>query len=193
MQPKKRTFRKSHQSYYSQLPKIVTFISTNNQKELLRYYRKSPFSRREGETKNWLLEHQTHPTLYPTENGTTEWWTLPVHIKRREGNTREQPNFLQASAYSRDFLKILTSTRQWKGSLHNDCHRNLLSLADEIPDRPSHQQCEPNRKDATGTKCKKCPYTIREFLPGGAGMKWWKELSKSPSLFGNDYQVFTRR
>ena len=35
MQLKKLTFRKSHRSYYSQLPRIASFISTSNQKELL--------------------------------------------------------------------------------------------------------------------------------------------------------------
>ena len=35
MQLKKLTFRKSHRSYYSQLPRIASFIGTSNQKELL--------------------------------------------------------------------------------------------------------------------------------------------------------------
>ena len=35
MQLKRPTFRKSHQSYYSQLPRIASFIGTSNQKELL--------------------------------------------------------------------------------------------------------------------------------------------------------------
>ena len=35
MQLKKPTFRKSHRSYYSQLPRIASFIGTSNQKELL--------------------------------------------------------------------------------------------------------------------------------------------------------------
>ena len=35
MQLKKLTFRKSHRSYYSQLPRIASFIATSNQKELL--------------------------------------------------------------------------------------------------------------------------------------------------------------
>ena len=35
MQMKKLTFRKSHRSYYSQLPRIASFIGTSNQKELL--------------------------------------------------------------------------------------------------------------------------------------------------------------
>lgn len=35
MQMKKMTFRKSHRSYYSQLPRIASFIGTSNQKELL--------------------------------------------------------------------------------------------------------------------------------------------------------------
>ena len=35
MQMKKMTFRKSHRSYYSQLPRIASFIGTINQKELL--------------------------------------------------------------------------------------------------------------------------------------------------------------
>ena len=35
MQLKKLTFRKSHRSYYSQLPRITSFIGTSNQKELL--------------------------------------------------------------------------------------------------------------------------------------------------------------
>ncbi len=35
MQLKKLTFRKSHRAYYSQLPRIASFIGTSNQKELL--------------------------------------------------------------------------------------------------------------------------------------------------------------
>ena len=35
MQLRKLTFRKSHRSYYSQLPRIASFIGTSNQKELL--------------------------------------------------------------------------------------------------------------------------------------------------------------
>ena len=35
MQLKKLNFRKSHRSYYSQLPRIASFIGTSNQKELL--------------------------------------------------------------------------------------------------------------------------------------------------------------
>ena len=35
MQLKRPTFRKSHRSYYSQLPRIASFIGTSNQKELL--------------------------------------------------------------------------------------------------------------------------------------------------------------
>ena len=35
MQLKKLTFRKAHRSYYSQLPRIASFIGTSNQKELL--------------------------------------------------------------------------------------------------------------------------------------------------------------
>ena len=35
MQLKRLTFRKSHRSYYSQLPRIASFIGTSNQKELL--------------------------------------------------------------------------------------------------------------------------------------------------------------
>ena len=35
MQLKQLTFRKSHRSYYSQLPRIASFIGTSNQKELL--------------------------------------------------------------------------------------------------------------------------------------------------------------
>ena len=35
MQLKKLTFRKSHRNYYSQLPRIASFIGTSNQKELL--------------------------------------------------------------------------------------------------------------------------------------------------------------
>ena len=35
MQLKKLTYRKSHRSYYSQLPRIASFIGTSNQKELL--------------------------------------------------------------------------------------------------------------------------------------------------------------
>ena len=35
MQMKKLTFRKSHRAYYSQLPRIASFIGTSNQKELL--------------------------------------------------------------------------------------------------------------------------------------------------------------
>ncbi len=35
MQLKKLTFRKSHRSYYNQLPRIASFIGTSNQKELL--------------------------------------------------------------------------------------------------------------------------------------------------------------
>ncbi len=35
MQLKKLTFRKSHRSYYSQLPRIASFMGTSNQKELL--------------------------------------------------------------------------------------------------------------------------------------------------------------
>ena len=35
MQLRKLTFRKSHHSYYSQLPRIASFIGTSNQKELL--------------------------------------------------------------------------------------------------------------------------------------------------------------
>jgi len=35
MQLKKPTFRKSHRNYYSQLPRIASFIGTSNQKELL--------------------------------------------------------------------------------------------------------------------------------------------------------------
>ena len=35
MQLKKLTFRKSHRSYYSQLPRIASFIGTSNQKDLL--------------------------------------------------------------------------------------------------------------------------------------------------------------
>ena len=35
MQLRKLTFRKSQRSYYSQLPKIASFIGTSNQKELL--------------------------------------------------------------------------------------------------------------------------------------------------------------
>ena len=35
MQLKKLTFRKSHRSYYSRLPRIASFIGTSNQKELL--------------------------------------------------------------------------------------------------------------------------------------------------------------
>ena len=35
MQMKKLTFRKSHRSYYSQLPRIASFIGTSNQKELM--------------------------------------------------------------------------------------------------------------------------------------------------------------
>lgn len=35
MQLKKLTFRKSHRSYFSQLPRIASFIGTSNQKELL--------------------------------------------------------------------------------------------------------------------------------------------------------------
>lgn len=35
MQLKKLTFRKSHRTYYSQLPRIASFIGTSNQKELL--------------------------------------------------------------------------------------------------------------------------------------------------------------
>jgi predicted P-loop ATPase len=35
MQLRKLTFRKSHRAYYSQLPRIASFIGTSNQKELL--------------------------------------------------------------------------------------------------------------------------------------------------------------
>ena len=35
MQLKRLTFRKSHRNYYSQLPRIASFIGTSNQKELL--------------------------------------------------------------------------------------------------------------------------------------------------------------
>ena len=35
MQLKKQNFRKSHRAYYSQLPRIASFIGTSNQKELL--------------------------------------------------------------------------------------------------------------------------------------------------------------
>ncbi len=35
MQLKRLTFRKSHRAYYSQLPRIASFIGTSNQKELL--------------------------------------------------------------------------------------------------------------------------------------------------------------
>jgi predicted P-loop ATPase len=35
MQLRKLTFRKAHRSYYSQLPRIASFIGTSNQKELL--------------------------------------------------------------------------------------------------------------------------------------------------------------
>ncbi len=91
MQLKKLTFRKSHRAYYSQLPRIASFIGTSNQKELLT---DTTGSRRflcvevKGKIDCTLPDYAQLYTQLKTEllNGERYWFTSEEERKIQEHN-----------------------------------------------------------------------------------------------------------
>ena len=70
-----------------------------------------------------------------------------------------------------DILQMLPPTNRREGRATDDCHRNLLSLAEKISSCLARKQCQPNGQDTSSYRSKTYPYPTRKCLPGSTGVK----------------------
>ena len=150
MQMKKVNYRKCFKAYYSDLPRIASFIGTSNEKSLL--------TDETGSRRFLCIEVERPINCSPIEEGVGGWQALLALEGRRIGNSRKQPSFLQAIDRRRGVLQGVPIAEGRRTVCQDDCIEHLRYASEALPGFVARCKCPSIRQGALPHRGEKKPF-----------------------------------